>query len=432
MAWALYDFANSGYTTVVLTTVFSAYFVAQVAQGAPWATFALTCALSASYALAMVVLPPLGAWADQHAGKRHVLRVSTLACVALTTLLATIGPGDIFAGLVVLALSNLAYCIGETVIAAFLPDLARPQAFGRVSGWGWGVGYLGGMLTLGLGLGWVAYATALGWHPPQFVPGVMLITACIFLAAALPALFFLPEKNHPSRRPNGVGSSATYSAGGSVQPAVRSAPSVVACTLRSVLVQFPDFRWLLLCGAFYHAGISVVITLSAVYATQAMGFDMTQTMLLVFVVNITAAVGALVFGHVQDTFGHTRALGGTLVGWVLMIVLAVMATGPAMFWMAAALAGLCMGTSQSAGRAMVAALAPNGHAARFYALWSWAVRLAAIVGPLTYGAVTWLTEGNHRLALLVTGVFFLAALLTLRCVDFARGVRVRDTNEIGA
>ena len=144
--WAMYDFANSGYTTVVLTAVFNAYFVATVAGNAPWATFAWTVALGISYAIVMVAGPLVGAWADAHAAKKRALAATTVACVAGTALLAGAGPGDIAWAVAFIVLSNVAFSLGENLAAAFLPELARPAAVGKVSGWGWSLGYFGGIL----------------------------------------------------------------------------------------------------------------------------------------------------------------------------------------------------------------------------------------------------------------------------------------------
>src|SRR3546814_18035791 len=137
-----------------------------------------------------------------------------------------------------------------------------------------------------------------------------------------------------------------------------------------------------------------------------MGFTLSQTMMLVFTVNIAAALGAFLFGYAQDRIGHKRALGITLCGWIIMVLVAYFAVRIWVFWIAAILAGLCMGTSQSAGRAMVGALAPADRLAEFYSLWTFAIQLSAVVGPLCYGVIAWVTGGNHRLALLCTGLFF--------------------------
>ena len=179
--------------------------------------------------------------------------------------------------------------------------------------------------------------------------------------------------------------------------------------------------WLLACGASYQAGIAVVIALAAVYAEQALGFQQADTMLLVFLVNVAAAGGAFGFGYFQDRIGHRKALAWTLAGWIVMTLLAWAATGPALFWVAAVVAGLCMGSSQSAGRALAGVFAPPQRLGEFYGLWTFATRLSAIVGPLTYGAVTWATAGNHRVAILTTAIFFALGLLLLARVDVTRG-----------
>ena len=182
--WAMYDFANSGYTTVVITAVFAAYFVGGVAGGAPWATLAWTSGLSVSYAIVMLTMPGLGAWADRHAAKKRLLVLTTLGCVLSTAALAWVGPGDVVLALALLILSNAFFSCGESLTAAFLPELARPQAMGRVSGWGWALGYLGGMLSLGICLAYVLSAQARQESAAQFVPVTMWITAAIYGLAA--------------------------------------------------------------------------------------------------------------------------------------------------------------------------------------------------------------------------------------------------------
>src|SRR3954471_2962571 len=154
-AWSMYDFANSGYTTVVITAVFGAYFVGRVADARPWATFAWTAALSASYALILATGPLVGAWADAHAAKKRLLLGTTVGCVVFTALLYWVQPGAVALALFLVAVSNYFFGTGENVIAAFLPELADSQAMGRVSGWGWSFGYLGGLIALGICLAYL-------------------------------------------------------------------------------------------------------------------------------------------------------------------------------------------------------------------------------------------------------------------------------------
>lgn len=408
-AWAMYDFANSGYTTVVITAVFNAYFVAVIAGNAPWATFAWTAALSVSYAFILLTGPILGAYADLRAAKKRLLALTTAGCVLATALLAFTGPGTLALAVTLLLLSNFCFGSGENLIAAFLPEIAKGEALGRVSGWGWSLGYLGGILSLGLCLGYVTWAQAHGEGAQHFVPVAMLITAAIFAAASLPTFIVLRERARPVPRATG-------------QNVGRAAFARLAQTVRDA-ARYRDLGRFLLCIVFYQAGIQTVVALAAVYAEQALGFSTSDTIALILVVNVTAAVGAFAFGHIQDRLGHIRTIALTLVLWIATTLIAWAATGPELFWVAANLAGLCLGSSQSAGRALVAYLSPADRHAEFFGLWGMAVKLSSILGPLTYGVVTWVTEGNHRLAMLATGGFFVVGLLLLARIDVPRGRR---------
>ncbi len=403
-AWAMYDFANSGYTTVVLTAVFNAYFVSVIAGGADWATFAWTATLAVSYIAVMVAGPLLGAYADAHAAKKRVLFFATVGCVASTALLYFAGPGAIYLAITMIIISNFCYAVGENITAAFLPELAKPDALGKVSGWGWSWGYVGGLVALGLSLMWIMGAESRGEKTADAVGLTMLITAAVYAAGASITFIFLKERASPAPKDISTGHAWTR-----LMHSAREAS------------RYRDLILVFACGTCYQAGVSTVITLAAIYAQEVMSFTTQDTLVLVLIVNVTACVGAFGFGYLQDLIGKKRALAITLVGWILMVGFAWFATTRGLFWVAANLAGICMGSSQSAGRALVAYFSPTARAAEFFGLWGVATRLAAVLGPLTYGAVTWITNNNHRLAMLITGVFFLAALLVLARVDEKRG-----------
>ena len=406
-AWAMYDFANSGYTTVVITAIFNAYFVAVIAAGATWATFAWTAALAVSYALILLTAPFVGAWADAHGARKRLLAFTTAGCVLGTAGLSLAGPGDIAVAIGFLVLSNYCFGSGENLIAAFLPELADENSLGKVSGWGWSLGYLGGLSSLGACLAYIAWAEPRGHAAADYVPVTMLITALLFAVASVPTFLLLRERKTRC---------AT---------APRPVWARVADTLRQLRGSGPyrDMRRFMVCVVFYQAGIQAVIALAAIYAVEAMGFTTRETIGLIFVVNITAALGAFGFGYWQDRIGHRRAIAFTLAGWIVMILLAWAATRPPLFWLAANIAGLCLGASQSASRALVGYLAPPDRHGEFFGLWGLAVKLSSILGPLTYGAVTWLSGGDHRLAILITGSYFVVGLVILAGVDAERGHR---------
>jgi UMF1 family MFS transporter len=401
----MYDFANSGFTTVVITAVFNAYFVAEVARNAPWATLAWTCALAVSYAAIMVTAPLIGAYADARAAKKKLLAITTVGCIAFTAALALVGPGDLWLAVGLIVLSNFFFGTGENLVAAFLPEIARGEAMGRVSGWGWSLGYIGGIVSLACCLAYVSWAQAAGFPAGDFVPVTMLITAVLFAAAAVPTFVFLRERATP------------FANAGA---AARDAFAQLARTLRET-AHHTDLRRFLICLVFYQAGIQAVVALAAIYAQQAMGFTARDTIALVLIVNVTAAIGAYLFGYVQDRLGHVRTIVLTLLGWIAAVLIAALARGPLLFWIAANLVGICLGSSQSAGRALVGYLSPRARTAEFFGLWGLAVKFSAILGPITYGLVTWISAGNHRLAILLTGVYFVVGIAILVRVDVERG-----------
>jgi len=398
-AWSMYDFANSAYTTVVITAVFGAYFVGVVSGNSSWSTFAWTAALSVSYAAILLTGPLIGAWADAHAAKKKLLLLSTLGCVVFTASLYLVAPGAIPLALILIILSNFFFGVGENLIAAFLPELADSRAMGRVSGWGWSFGYLGGLAALGICLVYIEMNK--DKSAAEFVPVTMLITAAFFALAAAPTFMFLRERAVP-------------------QPATGSPWKRILETARKA-AQYRDLRRFLLCILFYQAGITAVVALAAIYAEHAMKFTTQQTIMLILVVNVTAAIGAFGFGYLQDAVGHVRAVALTLVGWIAMVLLAGFSQSATMFWIAANLAGLCMGSSQAAGRAIVGYLAPPARLAEFFGLWGLAVKAASIFGPLTYGAVTWIFAGDHRLGIFATGIYFVIGLALLSGIDVERG-----------
>jgi MFS transporter, UMF1 family len=411
-AWAMYDFANSGYTTVVLTTIFNAYFVGVVAGSASGFTAGLgtllwTVAVSLPNAVVLVSAPVLGAIADHYAVKKRLLGITTIGCVVCTALLALAGPGDVWLAMSLVVLSNLTFATGENLIAAFLPEISHQDDMGRVSAYGWALGYFGGLIVLGMCLVYVTWAQRIGLDAAQYVPVTMLIVASTFALAATPTFLWLKERAIPVS----LGHGEHYL-------------TIGFNRLRRTMAESRRFRDLLrflVALTIYYCGINTVVVLAAVYAQEVMGFSTSDTIVLVMVVNVTAAVGALLFGQVQDRLGSVPTLAVTLLIWIAATSLAFWTGSRAGFWLVANLVGIALGSSQASGRALIGQFSPPARAAEFFGLWGLAGKLAAIVGPLSYGLITYCTAGNHRLAILSTVLFFVVGLLILATVNEPRG-----------
>ena len=414
-SWAMFDFANSGYTTVVITTIFNAYFVSVVARDQDWGTFAWTATLAVSYALIIITAPILGIYADVYAAKKRLLFFTTIGCIFFTLLLSFVGPGDLWLAIFLVILANFFFGSGENLIAAFLPEIAKSNSLGKISGWGWSLGYIGGIVSLGCSLAYVLWAQEQGQQSEQFVPVTLLITASLFAISCIPTFLYLKERAQP-------------------QPLLHShsVVSEVFSRFGNTIKQVRNFRDLtrfLICLIFYQAGIQTVVVIAAIYAQQVMSFDHSDTILLVVLVNVTAALGAFVFGNIQDKIGHIPTIALTLIGWIIMVLLAWGAQDRTMFWFAANIAGLCLGASQSAGRALVGYFSPLLRRAEFFGLWGLAVKLSSIIGPITYGLVSWISHGDHRLAMLITGSYFIIGLLILMGINVQRGRQAALSNK---
>jgi MFS transporter, UMF1 family len=414
-SWAMFDFANSGYTTVVITTIFNAYFVSVVARNQDWGTFAWTATLAVSYALIIITAPILGIYADVYAAKKRLLFFTTIGCIFFTLLLSFIGPGDLWLAIFFVILANFFFGSGENLIAAFLPEIAKSNSLGKISGWGWSLGYIGGIVSLGCSLAYVLWAQEQGQQSEQFVPVTLLITAFLFAISCIPTFLYLRERAQPQP--------LLYS-----HSVISEVFSRLANTIKQVR-NFRDLTRFLICLISYQAGIQTVVVIAAIYAQQVMNFDHSDTIFLVVLVNVTAALGAFVFGNIQDKIGHIPTIALTLIGWIIMVLLAWGAQDRTMFWFAANIAGLCLGASQSAGRALVGYFSPLLRRAEFFGLWGLAVKLSSIIGPITYGLVSWVSHGDHRLAMLITGSYFIIGLLILMGINVQRGRQAALSNK---
>jgi UMF1 family MFS transporter len=352
--------------------------------------------------------PVIGAIADYRACKKPFLVISTVVCVLGTALLGLAAPGEVVLAMALVILSAIAFSSGENLIAAFLPEIARDDNMGRISGFGWSLGYFGGLLTLGTCLAYITWSGERGQPASHYVPVTLWITAAIFALAAMPTFIWLRERAQPQLLASGW-------------TLIKQGFAEVLDTLEHA-ARYQDLFRFLLCLTAYQAGVATVVVVAAIYAQDVMGFDSTQLITLIMVVNLTAAVGAFLFGFLQDRFGSVPSLAGGIMVWVLAILVTMVASQPLHVWLAANLMGLAMGSTQAGGRALIGRLTPLGRNAEFFGLWGLASRAAAIIGPLAYGAVSRITGGDHRLALISTLGFFLAGLLLLFTVSETRGV----------
>lgn len=408
----MFDFANSSYTTAVMTTIFNTYFVNVVASGqggprAGLATLLWTTAVAVSNLLVVLSAPVLGAIADHSAAKKKLLGISTAACAVSTAMLAATHEGTVPLAMALIIIANFAYGTGENLIAAFLTEISSRQKMGRISALGLAIGYFGGPLVLTLCFVYIGWAQHHGETQVQFVPACMLMVAATYALAATPTFLWLRERIVAEPMPPGKGF-------------VQLGFERLMHTIRQAR-KFEDLFRFLCTLVVYSCGTSAVIVLAAIYAQQVIGFSSRETVAMIFVVNVTAAAGAFAFGHIQDKIGSVRTLTITLSLWTLAIVLACFISSKLEFWMIALVIGIAMGSTQSTARALIGQFSPLKRSAEFFGLWGLSVKFASIVGPMTFGLISFISSGNQRLAILSTACFFIAGLALMTTVNEERG-----------
>jgi MFS transporter, UMF1 family len=402
VAWAMFDFANSSYTTIIVTVAYSVFFTRVVAAG-PAADLWWGRGVWAANLIVLLLSPLVGAISDESGRKKHFLFASYVVCVAGTASLALVGPGDIALGLALFVLSNVAFSFGENFAASFLPEISTPSTIGRISGFGWGLGYFGGLASLLL----IKSRIDAGFTVENLanLQSAWLITAGFFLVAGIPTFLFLRE-----RAPRRSEPLAYY---------VRNGFGRLRQTWRAArefdqLVRFLVVFWI------FSMGLTSIIAFVGVYAERTVGFAPGELIVLFLVVQVSSAAGAIVFGFVQDRLGALRTIQVTLLLWIAVCSAVWASADKRLFWIVALVAGLGIGSLQSASRAMVGLFSPVDKTGEFFGLWGLAGKAAYACGPLAFGWIS-STSGSQRTAVLATGLFFVAGFVALFAVDEAKG-----------
>jgi UMF1 family MFS transporter len=412
MSWAMFDFANSSYTTVIITVAFSVYFTKLVAPGR--GDFLWGLGIAIGNLIVLLLSPVIGAIADGSGRKKQFLGATYVTCVVGTLLLYFVTPGQTALGLFLLVVSFVGFSFSENLTAAFLPELSTPENVGRISGLGWGLGYFGGLGCLLLVQPLLAGGFDLANVPRLRL--AWLLTGLFFLVAALPTFLFLKERAPRSTRPMGE--------------FVREGFGRLRETARSV-GQFSELVRFLSVFFLYSAGLTSVIAFAGIFAVQTLQFTPQQLTLLFLLLQLSSAGGAFVFGLIQDRIGAIRTIQITLALWVLICVGAYLCgdgqtevlpgiTGKQLFWAVGLASGLGIGSLQSASRGLVGLFSPPEKSGEFFGFWGLAGKGAYMIGPLIFGVIA-TQAGSQRTAMLSTAAFFVVGLIGMGFVSEKRG-----------
>jgi UMF1 family MFS transporter len=414
-SWACFDFASSVFTTLVVTFVYATFFTQAIAPDPIRGTTLWSRAVTVTALVVALSSPVLGALADRGGYRKLFLSLCVLVCAAGTAALYTVLPGQALLALSIFVVANIAYELAEVFYNAFLPDIAPRGRVGSVSGLGWGLGYIGGLLSLA-----VALVTLIQPDVPWFgfsreqsenVRATNLLVAVWFVVFSLPLFLWVHEDKSRVSPANRV-LSATF--------------SQLRRTFRELRKHRQTVRFLI-ARLFYNDGLVTVFAFGGIYAAETFGFTLQQVLLFGIVINLAAGLGAVAMGFLDDKIGGKRTIVVSLLGLIGATALATLATSAAALWIAGILIGIFAGPNQSASRSLMARFVPHDVENEFFGFFAFSGKLTAFIGPFTLGLLTQLS-GSQRVGVAVVILLFLLGLAVLGLVDEREGTRQRTTS----
>lgn len=389
--WTLFDFANTSFSIVIVTFLYAVYFKKVVAEGKPIGDLYWSIGTSLAMIITALISPVLGAIADYSAGKKRFLLFFTLLCIAATSSLYFVGSGDVFFGVAVFILANIGFEAGLVFYDSFLPEITQPKNYGRVSGYGFAMGYLGSLATL---------AIIFPFIKAEMIRESFPVSALFFLVFSLPLFIYLRDNRKDVKEKRSF---------------VNIGISRVWSTL-SHLKHYKNLATFLLAYFFYIEGVNTIIFFSGNYASTTLGFTETELLIFFLTVQTTAIAGSVLLGILADSIGQKRTIIITLIMWLITVIIAYLVQDKTGFYIVGLIAGAAMGSSQSTSRSLMSKLTPADKKTEFFGFYSFFGKSSAVVGPLVFGLVSFIS-GDQRLAIFSIGFFFLAGLLILTKVD---------------
>lgn len=413
-SWVFYDFANSVYATLVITFIYATYFVKAVAPDEITGTMLWSRGVTITAIVVAALSPVLGAIADQAGYRKKFLFISTVITVIASGLLYFAQPGQMIKALTWFVISNIAFELANVFYNAFLPDIAPREKIGSLSGIGWGMGYVGGLLAMSFAMiafinpetPWFGFTKEAG----ENIRATTLLTAAWFALFSIPIFLFVKQPLEKNNSP--------------VKDIVPNAFSDIRATFKDIK-KYRQIVIFLLARLIYNDGLVTIFAFGGIYAAGTFDFSFSDIMIFGIVINIAAGIGALSMGFFDDKFGGKKTIQVSNVILALAVLLAVIAPDRQWFWVAAVTIGFFSGPNQAASRSLLSRFIPKSKENQFFGFFAFSGKLTAFMGPMLLGILTDMFN-SQRAGISVVILFFIAGGLVLHQVDENAGIRDAD------
>ncbi len=410
-SWLLFDFANQPFTTLVVTFVYATFFTQFIAADEVTGTTQWSWGVAITAIIVAIVSPYLGALADRGGYRKRFLVLTVVACILGSILLYFPTEGQVVFALTAFVIANVAFELSYVFYNAYLPEIAPPDKIGRISGYGWAVGYAGGLASLVVALFVFVFP-----EPPLFglsAEGGENIRATNFMVAIWYAIFAIPLFLFVKEREKTV----LPSVGG----LIRSTNEQLKTTFLEIR-QYKHAFLLLAARFFYNDGIVTIFAFGGIYAAGTFGFDQQGILIFGIVLNVAAGLGAFLFGFVDDKIGGKNTIMITLFGLMLAVLVAAVAQDVIWFWAAGILLGLLVGPNQASSRSLLGRFTPENKENEFFGFFAFSGKLTAFLGPALLGWVTSLA-GSQRVGVATILIFFVIGAILLYQVNEQEGIK---------
>ena len=404
-SWCFYDFGNSAFTTLVITFIYSTYFTKAIAENEIDGTFLWSQAIAITAVIVSLLSPILGAIADKGGYRKIFLALTTYICIGATALLFFPIKGQILFALILVVIANVNFELGGVFYNAYLPEIVSRKKIGRISGIGWGAGYLGGLLAMLVAMiGFVSPDVpwfGLNIDTGEHIRATNILVAAWFFIFTLPAILYLKEKKVESANRIGI--------------VVLNSIQALKKTFQEIKIYKNTVRFLI-SRLIYNDGLVTIFAFGAVYASGTFGFTFNEIMIFGIVLNIAAGLGAFLMGYIDDVIGGKLTIQISLIGLMIAVLLAVFANSKLLFWVSGIIVGLFAGPNQSASRSLMGRLTPPDKINEFYGFFAFSGKLTSFLGPMLLGIFTKYFS-SQRYGVAVVFIFFFVGFLLMRNVN---------------
>jgi len=433
LAWSMYDFANQPFTNLVVTFIYGTFFTTVIASNEIEGTQQWSHAVSVTAIIVALLSPLMGALADRGGYRKMFMLGFTWLTIMATTVLYFVMPGEVLRALFWFVIANVGFEMGAVFCNAYLPDISHSKNIGRISGYGWSLGYVGGLIALALAMVFLVHTDTpiFGFGKGEAggyenIRATNLLVAVWFAVFSIPTFLFLKDRK-PDKK--------------ALLKNVKHTLKDFRATAKE-LKEYPQIIRFLIARLFYNDGLVTIFAFGGIYAAGSLDFTLDEIIILGIVLNITAGLGAFLMGFLDDKVGGRKTIKITLIGLMIAILLAVIApqlrpwlqyvfggssvpvwlTAKNVFWAAAILIGIFSGPNQAASRSLMGRFTPETKKNEFFGFFAFSGKATAFAGPFLLGILTTAFE-SQRVGIAVIFFFFLIGFLLLHKVDEEKGMK---------